>query len=96
MAKILRPRRGTTAANAALVGGNGEITIDTDKSTIRVHDGATAGGTEMARMNDVPTKVSELENDANFINDVSAKLDSSEFDTVFTNVIKTLGGTVPA
>ena len=66
MAKILRPRRGSTAANAGLVGGNGEITIDTDKSTIRVHDGATAGGTEMARMKDVPTKVSELENDANF------------------------------
>lgn len=66
MAKILRPRRGSTTANAGLVGGNGEITIDTDKSTIRVHDGATAGGTEMARMKDVPTKVSELENDANF------------------------------
>lgn len=66
MAKILRPRRGSTAANAGLVGGNGEITIDTDKSTIRVHDGATAGGTEMARMKDIPTKVSELENDANF------------------------------
>lgn len=37
-------RRGTTAQHASFTGANGEITIDTDKDTVVVHDGATAGG----------------------------------------------------
>ena len=41
-------RRGTTAENNAFTGAVGEITVDTTKNTIRVHDGATAGGTETA------------------------------------------------
>jgi len=39
-------RRGTTAENEAFTGAVGEITIDTTKKTILVHDGATQGGTE--------------------------------------------------
>ena len=47
MAKPLRPKRGTTAKNDAFVGLASEITIDTDKHSIRVHDGVTAGGHEI-------------------------------------------------
>lgn len=47
MAKPLRPKRGTTAKNDAFTGLASEITIDTDKRSIRVHDGVTAGGHEI-------------------------------------------------
>ena len=58
MAKPLRPKRGTTAKNDAFVGLASEITIDTDKHSIRVHDGVTAGGHEIlpANMIDVGVK----------------------------------------
>lgn len=42
-------RRGTSAQNNAFTGAVGEITVDTDRNSIRVHDGNTAGGTETAR-----------------------------------------------
>jgi hypothetical protein len=37
-------RRGTTTQNNAFTGANGEISIDTDVKTIRLHDGTTGGG----------------------------------------------------
>ncbi len=42
-------RRGTTAEHATFTGAIGEITIDTTKKTVVVHDGATAGGFPLAR-----------------------------------------------
>ena len=44
-------RRGTTANHAAFTGLAGEVTIDTDKKTAVVHDGATAGGFPLKRDN---------------------------------------------
>ena len=44
MATEVRWRRGTTAENDAFTGAEGEITVDIDKNTIRVHDGVTQGG----------------------------------------------------
>lgn len=43
-------RRGTTAQNAAFTGAAGEITINTSNVSLRVHDGSTAGGTELATL----------------------------------------------
>ena len=40
----LQFRRGTTAQNDAFTGASGEISIDTQANTMRVHDGSTAGG----------------------------------------------------
>ena len=40
-------RRGTTAQNNAFTGAAGEITYDTEKATLRVHDAATAGGSTL-------------------------------------------------
>ena len=37
-------RRGTTAQNDAFTGAAGELSVDTDKNVIRVHDNSTAGG----------------------------------------------------
>ena len=36
--------RGTTAQHAAYTGKIGELTVDTDKKVVVVHDGSTAGG----------------------------------------------------
>ena len=48
-------RRGTTAQNDVFVGAEGEISIDTDRDTIRVHDGSTAGGFEIANLSATQT-----------------------------------------
>jgi len=37
-------RRGTTAQNDSFTGAAGELSIDTDKNVIRVHDNSSAGG----------------------------------------------------
>ena len=42
-------RRGTTSQHSTFTGLLGEITVDTDKDTIVVHDGATAGGIPLAK-----------------------------------------------
>lgn len=53
MAKVLQLRRGTTAENEAFTGAVGEVTVDTEKHTLRVHDGSTVGGTELALASDI-------------------------------------------
>lgn len=40
-------RRGTTAQHAVYTGPQGEVTVDTDKNALVLHDGATAGGTQI-------------------------------------------------
>jgi hypothetical protein len=42
-------RRGNTSQHSAFTGANGEITIDTDKKTVVVHDGSTAGGFPLSK-----------------------------------------------
>ena len=37
-------RRGTTAQHSTFTGAEGEVTVDTDKDTVIVHDGSTVGG----------------------------------------------------
>lgn len=44
MSTQVQIRRGTTAEHQTFVGAEGELTIDTEKKTILVHDGVTVGG----------------------------------------------------
>jgi len=44
----LQLRRGNTAQTATFTGAVAEITVDTDKKTVIVHDGTTAGGFALA------------------------------------------------
>lgn len=53
MAKTLQFRRGTTAALAAQTGSIGELFVDTSKTTVVVMDGATPGGTPLAKEADL-------------------------------------------
>ena len=48
MATAIQRRRGTTSQHSSFTGLVGEITIDTDKKVVVVHDGSTAGGVPMA------------------------------------------------
>ena len=42
-------RRGTVAQNNSFTGAAGEISVNTDIDALRVHDGSTAGGFELAK-----------------------------------------------
>ena len=48
MAKLLKLRRGTTSQHSSFTGAEGEVTVDTNKDTLVVHDGSTAGGHPVA------------------------------------------------
>jgi len=48
MATAIQRRRGTTSQHSSFTGLVGEITIDTTKNTVVVHDGSTAGGHPLA------------------------------------------------
>ena len=60
MAKQIQLRRGTTAEHASFTGVEGEASIDTDKNTLVVHDGSTAGGIPLERA-DRPRGYTKLE-----------------------------------
>ncbi|ATV46385.1 hypothetical protein [Lake Baikal phage Baikal-20-5m-C28] len=48
MSTILKFKRYTTAGTAGITGADGEITVDTTKDTLVIHDGITAGGFPLA------------------------------------------------
>ena len=49
MAIQVQLRSGTTAQTNAFTGAVGEVSVDTDKKTLVVHDGTTAGGTPLLK-----------------------------------------------
>ena len=49
MAKLLKLRGGTTSQHSSFTGASREVTVDTDKDTLVVHDGSQAGGFPLAR-----------------------------------------------
>lgn len=53
MPTILQLRRGTTVEHSTFTGAEGEITVNTTKDTLVVHDGTTVGGFEIALAADV-------------------------------------------
>jgi len=57
MARRIQFRRGTTLQHSVFVGAPGEITVDTDKNVIVVHDGVTSGGFPANRLDDVSGNV---------------------------------------
>ena len=49
MAKLLKLRGGTTSQHSSFTGADREVTVDTDKETLVVHNGSQAGGYPLAR-----------------------------------------------
>jgi hypothetical protein len=53
MSKRLQLRGGTTTEHASFTGAVREVTVDTTKDTLVVHDGSTVGGTALSTAADV-------------------------------------------
>ena len=62
MATILQLRRGTTTQHSTFTGAVGEVTVDTTKDTVVVHDGTTAGGKPLATEAYVTSQLSAADN----------------------------------
>ena len=60
MAKRLQLRGGTTVQHSTFIGAIREVTVDTDKQTLVVHDGVTAGGVEIAKQSVVNSKIPKV------------------------------------
>lgn len=58
--------RGTTAKVNSYTGYEGELVFDKTKKSLFIHDGSTTGGIPVANISHIPTKVSQLINDANY------------------------------
>ena len=69
MSKQVQFRRGNSAEHKNFTGANGEVTVDTDLKTLRVHDGVTAGGSVLARTGDMPTPA-QMSHNSSLSNDV--------------------------
>ena len=60
MATAVQFRRGTTSEHSSFTGLEGEITVDTDKDTVVVHDGSTAGGIPLAKASEVSSVATQI------------------------------------
>jgi hypothetical protein len=60
MANALQLRRGTTTEHGSFTGLAGEITVDTTKDTLVIHDGSTAGGIPLAKESSISTDAATL------------------------------------
>jgi len=83
--KQVQFRRGTTAEHSSFTGVVGEVTVDTSKDTVVVHDGSTAGGYPLVKESDLatvattgsysdlsgnPTAVSSFTNDSGYLTSI--------------------------
>lgn len=100
MTMVLTLRQGTTAEHAAFTGAEGELSYDTEKKTVLVHDGSTVGGIPLAKKSEVDVKA----DDANVVKVVSQTLTDTQADQACENLkinqalrelITAYGGTVP-
>jgi len=81
MAKEIKFRRGTTVQHSTFTGAEGEITVDTDKDTLVVHDGVTAGGKPLSTESTVTSGLA-----------LKANINSPVFTGTVSGVTKTMVG----
>ncbi len=78
MSKLLQLRGGTTTEHASFTGAVREVTVDTTKDTLVVHDGTTAGGHALSTAADVSAALATLVDSApatlNTLNELAAAL----------------------
>lgn len=60
MATRLQLRKGTTAEHSTFVGADGEVTVDTTKKALVLHDGVTAGGKPLPTLEGGKVPVDQL------------------------------------
>jgi hypothetical protein len=64
----LQLRRGNTAQTAIFTGAVAEVTVDTDKKTLIVHDGSTLGGIETAKRADLSVSFNAANSASSYAN----------------------------
>lgn len=72
MSKRIQLRRGTTAEANAFTGAVGEVTVDTDKDTLVVHDGVTVGGHPVASKANADGTISLIKKDGTSAGTINA------------------------
>ena len=72
MAKLLKLRRGTDTQHSSFTGAEGEVTVNTTNDSLHVHDGTTAGGTELAKA-DLSNVDGSLSNNLGFADNTQAQ-----------------------
>ena len=72
MAKRIQLRRGTTAQSNAFTGAVGEVSVDTDKDVLVVHDGVTAGGFPVAARANADGTISLIKKDGTIIGSINS------------------------
>ena len=63
MSVEVRLRRGTANQHSSFTGALGEVTVDTSTNTLRVHDGVTAGGHILAKLDDIAADFLSISSD---------------------------------
>lgn len=86
MSTQIQTRRGTTAQHSSFTGAAGELTVDTDKNVVVVHDGSTAGGHALIKSGDIGSTVQAYDAD-NVVADVAP---------TFTATVQTTERTITA
>lgn len=85
--KRVRLRKGTEQEHSTFAGVLAEVTVDTDKKTLRVHDGTTFGGFEITKARyDFISTTTQLRSNVKYFADTT----SSSF-TVTLPLIKSIG-----
>lgn len=82
MSKRIQLRRGTTTETNTFTGAVGEVTVDTDKKTVVVHDGITAGGFPVAARANADGTVSILGKDGTLLSSFSNSTKLAEYTPV--------------
>lgn len=72
MAVQIRLRSGTTLEHNTFTGAVGEVTVDTDKDVLVVHDGVTAGGFPVAARANANGTISLIKKDGTIIGSINA------------------------
>ena len=88
MAKQVQFRRGTTSQHSSFTGAVGEITVDTDKDTVVVHDGSTAGGHPLVKqLSDLSITATATE--LNYVDGVTSAI-QTQLDAKGTGTVSSL------
>ena len=88
MSTQVQYRRGTAAENDAFTGALAEMTIDTTNGTIRVHNGVTAGGSNIATVAYVAAQIGSLS-----ANSISSGTSNVNIGSANANIAVSVGGT---
>ena len=78
MPTVVQFRKGTTSEHSTFTGANGEITIDTDKGVVVVHDATTQGGIPLAK----ESEVSNIDN----ASITTASMKATKYEDTFSSV----------